>query len=88
MWAGFHVIKASENRRGMKGMLKVRDLMVSDVVTIAPSTSVVDAARRMIQEEKGPLPIVEGDPPVAIITDHDTVAHCPCKWCGATCVFR
>ena len=42
-------------------MPQVRDLMVSDVVTIEPSTSVVDAAKRMIQEEKGPLPIVEGD---------------------------
>jgi CBS domain-containing protein len=56
-------------------MPQVRDLMVSDVVTIEPSTSVVDAAKRMIQEEKGPLPIVEGDRPVAIITDRDIVAH-------------
>jgi CBS domain-containing protein len=49
--------------------------MVSDVVTIAPGTGVVDAAKRMIQEEKGPLPIVEGDRPVAIVTDRDIVAH-------------
>ncbi len=59
----------------MKGMPQVRDLMVSDVVTIEPSTSVVDAAKRMIQEEKGPLPIVEGDRPVAIVTDRDIIAH-------------
>ena len=45
--------------------------MVSDVVTIEPGTSVVNAAKRMIQEKKGPLPIVEGDRPVAIITDQD-----------------
>jgi CBS domain-containing protein len=56
-------------------MSQVRDLMVSDVVTIEPSTSVVDAAKRMIQEEKGPLPIVEGNRPVAIVTDRDIVAH-------------
>ncbi len=56
-------------------MPQVRDLMVTDVVTIEPSTSVVDAASRMIQEEKGPLPIVEGDRPVAIVTDRDIVAH-------------
>ncbi len=56
-------------------MSQVRDLMVSDVVTIEPSTSVVDAAKRMIQEEKGPLPIVEGERPVAIITDRDIIAH-------------
>ena len=56
-------------------MPQVRDLMVSDVMTIEPSTSVVDAARQMIQQEKGPLPIVEGDRPVAIVTDRDLVAH-------------
>ena len=54
---------------------QVRDFMVSDVVTIEPSTSVVDAARQMIQQEKGPLPVVEGDRPVAIVTDRDLVAH-------------
>jgi CBS domain-containing protein len=59
----------------VKGMPQVRDLMVSEVVTIEPGTSVVDAARRMIQEEKGPLPIVEGDIPVAIVTDRDIVAR-------------
>jgi CBS domain-containing protein len=62
-------------RRETMGMPQVRDLMVSDVVTIEPSTSVVDAARRMIQEEKGPLPIVEGDRAVAIVTDRDIIAH-------------
>ena len=56
-------------------MPQVRDLMVSNVVTIEPGTSVVDAAKRMIQEEKGPLPVVEGEQPVAIITDRDIIAH-------------
>ena len=56
-------------------MPQVRDLMVSNVVTIEPSTSVVDVARQMIQEEKGPLPVVEGDRPVAMVTDRDIVAH-------------
>jgi len=56
-------------------MAQVRDLMVSDVVTIEPGTGVADAAKQMIQQEKGPLPIVEGDRPVAIVTDRDIVAH-------------
>ena len=56
-------------------MPQVRDLMVSSVVTIGPGTGVVDAAKRMIQEEKGPLPIVEGERPVAIVTDRDIIAH-------------
>ncbi len=56
-------------------MPQVRDLMVSDVVTIEPSTSVVDAAKRMIQQEKGPLPVVEGERPVAMVTDRDIIAR-------------
>jgi CBS domain-containing protein len=59
----------------VKGVPQVRDLMVSDVVTIEPGSGVVDAAKRMIQEEKGPLPIVEGNQPVAIVTDRDIIAH-------------
>lgn len=56
-------------------MPKVRERMTSDVVTIRPGTSVRDAAKTMIQKEKGPLPIVKGDRPVAIVTDRDLVAH-------------
>jgi hypothetical protein len=37
-------------------MPQVKGLMVSDAVTIDDSASIVDAAKRMIQEEKGPLP--------------------------------
>ena len=56
-------------------MPQVRDPMVASVVTIEPATSVVGAARLMIQEEKGPLPIIEGDRPVAIVTDRDIIAR-------------
>ena len=56
-------------------MPQVRERMTADVVTIRPGTSVRDAAKTMIQEEKGPLPIVEGDRPVGIVTDRDLVAH-------------
>jgi CBS domain-containing protein len=56
-------------------MPQVRDQMVSSVVTIEPGTGVVDAAKRMIEQEKGPLPIVEGERPVAIVTDRDIIAH-------------
>lgn len=56
-------------------MPQIKDFMSSDVVTAEPSMSVVEAASRMIQEKKGPLPVVEGDRPVAIITDRDIVAR-------------
>ncbi len=56
-------------------MPQVSDLMTSGAVTIAPSASVVDAAQKMIQQEKGPLPVVEGGKAVGMITDRDIIAR-------------
>jgi CBS domain-containing protein len=56
-------------------MPQVRELMTSSVVTIEPSATVADAARRMIEQEKGPLPVVEGERVVAMITDRDIIAR-------------
>ena len=56
-------------------MPQVRDLMVADVVTGERSMTAAEAAKRMIQNEVGPLPIVEGDRPVAMITDRDLTAR-------------
>jgi CBS domain-containing protein len=47
--------------------------MISDVVTIDSSASIIDAARQMISEEKGPLPVMEGDSLRAVITDRDII---------------
>ena len=55
---------------------RVRDLMTLAPVTIEPQASVVEAAKKMIQEEKGPLPVVEGDGrPVGMVTDRDVIAR-------------
>ncbi len=56
-------------------MPQIRERMTSDVVTIEPSASVVDAAKRMIEKEKGPLPVVEGGRVVAMVTDRDIIAR-------------
>lgn len=56
-------------------MRRVREMMVSEVVTIDSWASVADAAKQMIQEEKGTLPIVEGDQLHGMITDRDIIAH-------------
>ncbi len=56
-------------------MPQIRDVMVTDVVTIEPSASVVDAAQKMIQQEKGPLPVLEGDRLHAMVTDRDIIAR-------------
>jgi CBS domain-containing protein len=67
------LIRRDARQSGM--VPQVRDLMTSEVVTVEPQTSIVDAARRMIQQEKGPLPVVEGDRPVAMVTDRDIIAR-------------
>ncbi len=56
-------------------MAQVRDCMTSDVVTVEPSATIVEAARRMIEEEKGPLPVLEAGRVVAVVTDRDIVAR-------------
>ncbi len=56
-------------------MPQVRDNMTSEVVTIEPQDSVVDAAQRMIEKEKGPLPVIAEGRVVGMITDRDIVAR-------------
>ena len=56
-------------------MPQVRDVMTANVVTIEPGKTVSEAAQVMIQEEKGPLPVVEGERVVAIVTDRDLIAR-------------
>ena len=56
-------------------MPRVREVMTSDPATASPSMSVVEAAKEMIQKEKGPLPVVEGSRVVAMVTNRDIVAR-------------
>ena len=49
----------------------IRDVMTSNPTTIQPSTSIVDAARKMRDEDVGSLPIVEGGQLTGTITDRD-----------------
>ncbi len=53
----------------------VAEVMTPEVVTVEPSASIAEAAKRMIQEEKGPLPVVDGDRPVGMVTDRDIIAR-------------
>jgi CBS domain-containing protein len=55
--------------------LLVREVMTPEVVTIEPQASIAQAAQRMIDQHKGPLPVVEGDRPVGMLTDRDIIAR-------------
>lgn len=53
----------------------VQELMSSDVTTIESSAGVVEAAKTMIDEGRGPLPVMDGNRPVAMVTDRDLLAY-------------
>jgi CBS domain-containing protein len=56
-------------------MGSIRDVMTANPASCEPSTTVVDAARVMAQEDVGPVPIVEGGRVVGLVTDRDLVVR-------------
>ena len=54
-------------------MTQVRDVMTSNPTTCSVEASVSDAAKVMAQEDVGPIPVLEGDRLVGILTDRDIV---------------
>ena len=69
----FADFSASEDD-AMKAAIPARDLMHVDVDTVSPDTSVLDAARILVEHKVGCLPVVEGRRLVGIITEADFVS--------------
>jgi CBS domain-containing protein len=65
---------ASRAKRG-GGSKKVGDVMVTDVITVEPSASLMDAARIMDTENVGMLPVVADGRVLGVITDRDIVVR-------------
>ena len=57
----------------------VKDVMTSGPTSIARDAMVVEAARRMLSEDVGSLPVVDGDQVVGMITDRDVVLQVVAK---------
>ena len=53
------------------GTLTVREVMVTQPVTVSPSTSTLEAIDIMREHRVGCLPVVEGDQLVGIVTSYD-----------------
>lgn len=51
--------------------MKIRDVMTPEVRTIAPSSTIQEAARLMAETDVGALPVAENDRLVGMITDRD-----------------
>ncbi len=57
--------------RDLMKTLRIKDIMVAQVVTIAPETDLKDAVQLMVNKKIGCLPVVEGDRLVGLITETD-----------------
>lgn len=55
--------------------MKIKDVMVQEVVTINPSASLAEAAQLMRQANVGILPVVEEGQVCGVITDRDLVVR-------------
>ncbi len=53
--------------------MKVRDVMSSQVDSVTPSTSVVEIAQLMKNNDVGSTPVCEGKKVIGIVTDRDIV---------------
>ena len=51
--------------------MKVSEVMTRDVVLVAPSETICDAAKKMAECDAGALPVGEGDRLIGVITDRD-----------------
>src|SRR5262245_51954679 len=55
--------------------VRLRDVMVKDVVVVGSSTTLLDVARRMRDTNVGMLPVVDGGQLRGIVTDRDLVVR-------------
>jgi CBS domain-containing protein len=60
-------------RKAMDSLL-VKDVMITDVTTTTPDTSLIEAARVLAEKKIGCLPVLEGGRLVGILTEGDFVA--------------
>jgi CBS domain-containing protein len=60
---------------------KVKDLMTKGVGTARPDDTLQKAARQMEQLDVGPLPVVENDVVVGILTDRDITVRAVAAGC-------
>jgi len=58
-----------------KPLIKVKDIMNQNIITITEQTSIVEAAKLMTKHNIGFLPILNNDKLVGVITDRDIIKN-------------
>jgi CBS domain-containing protein len=53
----------------------VREVMTVDPTAVSPDLTVREAARLLVERDVGPLPVVDGEKLVGIVTDRDLVVR-------------
>jgi CBS domain-containing membrane protein len=61
-------------RRKLLNSLQVKDVMVTDLITTTPETSLLEAAKTMMERKVGCLPVLKNGALVGILTEGDFVA--------------
>jgi CBS domain-containing protein len=67
--------------RDLMKTLRIKDIMVTGVITIPPDTELCDATKLMVEEKIGCLPVVEDNLLVGLITETDVMMQYV-KECG------
>ena len=67
--------------RDLMKTLRIKDIMVPQVITITPETDLKDAVQLMMEKKIGCLPVVEEDRLVGLITETDILLQY-CKELG------
>ncbi len=57
--------------RDLMKTMSIKDIMISEVVTVSPETELPQAVRLMLDHKIGCLPVVENDRLVGLITETD-----------------
>jgi CBS domain-containing membrane protein len=61
-------------RRKLLNSLQVKDVMITDLITTTPETTLVEAAQTMMKRKVGCLPVIKNGTLVGILTEGDFVA--------------
>jgi CBS domain-containing membrane protein len=72
---------ADAETRDLMKKLRIKDVMVTGVITIPPDTDLCEATKIMMQEKIGCLPVVDGAHLVGLITETDILMQY-LKECG------
>jgi len=65
----------SEATRDLMKKLRIKDVMVPNVVTVSPEMQLCEATKIMVEQKIGCLPVVEGDRLVGLITETDIMCQ-------------